>query len=122
MVGWYFFKFYSTKQINFQRSWIKNYFGPTIRNSTYKDLKIIAHDDQTLLLPLVKYVRSIWDSFSDIYRIILQNVLSDLEVLQYVDGIGIHWYTNFFLPSWFLLIAANPNKDLMRIATEACIG
>lgn len=52
----------------------------------------------------------------------MQNVLSDLEVLQYVDGIGIHWYTNFFLPSWFLLIAANPNKDLMRIATEACIG
>ena len=31
--------------------WIRDHFGPTIRNSTFKDIKIMAHDDQRILLP-----------------------------------------------------------------------
>ncbi|XP_066249283.1 lysosomal acid glucosylceramidase-like [Euwallacea similis] len=86
------------------RKWITNFFGPAIRNSTYTALKIIAHDDQLLFLPITKYI-----------------ILEDEDAVSYVDGIGLHWYTNFFIKDWFHLLASSSKKELFRLATEACI-
>lgn len=36
--------------------WLGRNLGPTIRNSSYSDLKIIIHDDQRLLLPFLQEV------------------------------------------------------------------
>lgn len=38
-------------EISFKNRWIRDNFGPTIRNSSFKDLKIILHDDIRLTLP-----------------------------------------------------------------------
>ncbi|XP_048519086.1 putative glucosylceramidase 4 [Dendroctonus ponderosae] len=85
-------------------NWIKNSFGPTIRNSSYSDLKIMVHDDQRLLLPLLKY-----------------QVISDSDVLAYADGIAVHWYTDFITSASLLDFASSDDKDLFRLGTEACI-
>ncbi|XP_076257707.1 lysosomal acid glucosylceramidase-like [Rhynchophorus ferrugineus] len=87
------------------KTWIKDYFGPTIRNSTFKDLKIITYDDGRDFLPLLQMV-----------------VLSDEEVLEYIDGVGVHWYTDFFIPASFLNYAKSDKKDLFVIGTEASNG
>ncbi|XP_048525973.1 lysosomal acid glucosylceramidase-like [Dendroctonus ponderosae] len=92
--------FTSSEMVN----WIKNSFGPTIRNSSYSDLKIMVHDDQRLLLPLLKY-----------------QVISDSDVLAYADGIAVHWYTDFITSASLLDFASSDDKDLFRLGTEACI-
>ncbi|KAL1502271.1 hypothetical protein ABEB36_007437 [Hypothenemus hampei] len=84
--------------------WIKDYLGPTIRNSTYSDIKIIAHDDQRFLIPLLN-----------------NYILSDEETVNYIDGIGVHWYTDFIIPPEFLIYASSQYKDLFVLSTEACI-
>lgn len=56
----------------------------------------------------------------------LQLVLSDEDVINYADGIGIHWYMNALVPQDFLNFAsnnvANSTKELFRLGTEACNG
>lgn len=53
-------------------------------------------------------------------------VLSDEEVINYADGIGLHWYTDDFTLASFLNLATNnvadSSKELFRLATEACNG
>ncbi|XP_050308224.1 lysosomal acid glucosylceramidase-like [Anthonomus grandis grandis] len=85
--------------------WIKNYMGPAIRNSSYSSLKIIAHDDNRALLPVLSEV-----------------VLSDDDALHYIDGIGLHWYTDFITPATVLNMASSSKKELFRLSTEACTG
>ncbi|XP_066249139.1 lysosomal acid glucosylceramidase-like [Euwallacea similis] len=97
---------------NHMKTWIKEAFGPTIRNSSFKDLKIILHDDQLPFLPVLTYL-----------------VLSDPEVVDYADGIALHWYWNFFIP--FSLIydllpssfnGSSSKKELFLLSSEACNG
>ncbi|XP_066156502.1 lysosomal acid glucosylceramidase-like [Euwallacea fornicatus] len=94
------------------KTWIKEAFGPTIRNSSFKDLKILAHDDQVPVM-----------------LVLINQVLSDPEVVDYVDGIAVHWYWNRFLPlSWtynFLpssFEGSSSTKELFLLSTEACNG
>lgn len=87
------------------KTWIKDHLGPTIRNSTYSYLKIIALDDNRYLLPILKWF-----------------ILSDEDVLQYVDGVGIHWYVDLTTPASVIEDAYNDNKELFALATEACNG
>ncbi|CAG9763952.1 unnamed protein product [Ceutorhynchus assimilis] len=87
------------------KNWIKEALGPAIRNSTFKNLKIILHDDQRLLLPLLKTL-----------------VLTDEEVVKYADGVGVHFYTDFFVPGSFLDLVEVEGKSLFRLATEGCAG
>jgi len=66
-----------------QNKWVRRNLGPTIRNSEYADLKLMTHDDQRILLPLI---------FS---------FFADEEAANYIDGIAVHWYWNDFVPaSW----------------------
>lgn len=52
---------------------------------------------------------------------ILQAVLSDEEVVEYADGVGFHWYSDYMVvPGYFTIL--NNTKELFRIGTEAANG
>ncbi|XP_022911938.2 lysosomal acid glucosylceramidase-like [Onthophagus taurus] len=88
-----------------QNNWIKNNLGPTIRNHpSYKNLKLIAHDDQRILLPL------------------LFTLFDDVEARSYMDGIGVHWYWDDFVPAQWLSQTHNRYPDKFIMGTEACKG
>ncbi|CAK1590498.1 unnamed protein product [Parnassius mnemosyne] len=80
--------------------------GPTIRNSTFKDTKILALDDQ-------RYTIS-----SDFYDIINNYP----EVLDYIDGIALHFYYDTSTPVQVLKNLQRRYPELFVIATEACRG
>ncbi|XP_060519759.1 lysosomal acid glucosylceramidase-like [Cylas formicarius] len=81
------------------RDWILEHFGPAIRNSSFKDLKIMLLDDTTIHLT----------SFQN-------TTLSRKEIYDYADGIAIHWYQNDKnQESWF-----NFPENLFVLGTEAC--
>lgn len=56
----------------------------------------------------------------------LQVALADEDVVNYVDGIGLHWYLNNVIPTEFLNFAsnnvANSTKVLFKLATESSNG
>lgn len=41
-----------------QKKWMKENFGPTIKNSAFSDIKILIHDDQSPFLIVVPEVYS----------------------------------------------------------------
>ncbi|XP_076260698.1 putative glucosylceramidase 3 [Rhynchophorus ferrugineus] len=86
-------------------TWIKDFLGPTIRNSSYSDLKIITHDDNRAVLPYLNWF-----------------VLSDDDALNYIDGIGLHWYSDILIPPSSIEFAKSDKKDLFILGTEACNG
>ncbi|KAI5635677.1 glycosyl hydrolase family 30 TIM-barrel domain-containing protein [Phthorimaea operculella] len=86
--------------------WIVNNLGPTIRNSTFKDLMILTHDDQRAALP-------IW--FDGMIK-------QHPKVLDYIDGVGVHYYTDFIAPAFILSKHAEKYPEKFIIATEACEG
>ncbi|XP_060528653.1 putative glucosylceramidase 4 [Cylas formicarius] len=81
-------------------NWITNNFGPAIRNSSFKDLKILFFDDDTYLLTAFKSAT-------------LNN-----KAIDYADGISIHWYTDGSNQDEWLVFPDN----LFVLATEACQG
>ncbi|XP_073948499.1 lysosomal acid glucosylceramidase-like isoform X2 [Choristoneura fumiferana] len=85
--------------------WIAKNLGPTIRKR-HSDVKIICADDQLYNLPI--YVTMLG--------------LECPEAMQYIDGVGVHWYGNYMTaPSLYRYISkCNPDKFI--IATEACSG
>ncbi|XP_049820602.1 putative glucosylceramidase 4 [Aethina tumida] len=84
--------------------WISENFGPTIRNSSFNHLKIIVHDDNRITLAL------------------LPAILENDEVVQWVDGVGLHWYEDWLLPDSLVENAKSSKKDLFLLGTEACNG
>lgn len=87
-----------------QRWWIKTNFGPTLRNSQYSDIQIIGHDDQRLFLPF------------------LFLTFDDEETRKYVDGVGVHWYWDRWLPASWLSQIHNKYPDKFMLGTEASAG
>ncbi|KAJ8713063.1 hypothetical protein PYW08_008367 [Mythimna loreyi] len=87
-------------------SWIVNNLGPTIRNSTFKNIKIITGDDQRLTL---------------LYWVNLM-IAEHHKALDYIDGIGVHYYTDFITPASVLSQVGKSYPDKFIIATEACEG
>ncbi|KAK3924976.1 Lysosomal acid glucosylceramidase [Frankliniella fusca] len=85
--------------------WIRENLGPTIRKSKFKDVKLLTHDDQRILLP--------WE---------LKKELEDNVTSSYIDMIGYHWYLNFITPSSILDSVHElwPNKPIIN--TESCNG
>ncbi|CAK1590496.1 unnamed protein product [Parnassius mnemosyne] len=81
-------------------------FGPTIRNSPFKDIKILALDDQ-------RY--SISRDFYDIIN-------NYPEVLDYIDGIALHFYYDTSTPVQVLQNLQRRYPKLFVIYTEACRG
>ncbi|CAH0546585.1 unnamed protein product [Brassicogethes aeneus] len=84
--------------------WIAKHLGPTIRNSTFKDLKIIVHDDSRQTLPL------------------LPLTIENEDVIQFIDGVGVHWYLDDLLPTSWLKYTKSSKKELFLLGTEACNG
>ncbi|XP_059051837.1 lysosomal acid glucosylceramidase-like [Achroia grisella] len=86
--------------------WIANDLGPLIRNSTFKDIKILSVDDQR---PLVLYF----------FNLMVQE---HPECLKYIDGVAVHFYIDTITPpAVFNTITKNyPDKFIM--ATEGCKG
>nr|XP_021183892.2 lysosomal acid glucosylceramidase [Helicoverpa armigera] len=85
--------------------WVSNNLGPTIRNSRYNETKILGIDDQRYLLPV--YLAGM--------------ELEDKTSLDYLDGIAVHWYGNFFPPQ-ILTGIQRRYPDKILLATEACEG
>ncbi|XP_030765313.1 lysosomal acid glucosylceramidase-like isoform X2 [Sitophilus oryzae] len=86
------------------QKFIKDHLGPTIENSSYSTINLIALDDQRGYLPD------------------LNEILNDSAVNNYIDGIGIHWYQDWYESANLLDEVHNryPNKFLL--GTEACSG
>ncbi|KOB74244.1 Glucosylceramidase [Operophtera brumata] len=79
--------------------WIINNLGPKIRNSTFKDTKILAVDDQRIFLYYW------WN-----------------KVLDYVDGVGLHYYTDFITPAEVQVEAMKSFPSKFLLNTESCEG
>ncbi|XP_050667008.1 lysosomal acid glucosylceramidase-like isoform X2 [Leptidea sinapis] len=86
--------------------WIVNNLGPTIRNSEFKDLKILTCDDQRYTIPT--WFAGLTNEYP--------------EVLQYIDGIGVHFYGDKVSPAHYLDMVTNKYPDKFILATEACEG
>ncbi|XP_047998979.1 putative glucosylceramidase 3 [Leguminivora glycinivorella] len=87
--------------------WIINNLGPTIKNSSdINHVKILTVDDQRITIPL-------W------FNIMIEK---HPEVLNWIDGIGVHWYTDKFSPAAILEAAVKNHPDKFILATEACEG
>ncbi|XP_045516876.1 putative glucosylceramidase 3 [Pieris brassicae] len=65
------------------KNWLKNNFGPTMRNCNGKKINILAMDDQRYLLPA--------------WNVVI--VGADKEILNYVDGFAIHSYFDPYTPA-----------------------
>ncbi|XP_075984131.1 lysosomal acid glucosylceramidase-like [Anticarsia gemmatalis] len=92
--------------IDYMGEWIANNLGPTLRNSTFKDVKIIAGDDQSYTVPLY------WNSLVSRYP----------DTLPYLDGVAVHFYMNQYVPLSLLTQSMVEYPDKFVISTEACAG
>ncbi|CAH0402652.1 unnamed protein product [Chilo suppressalis] len=86
--------------------WIANHLGPTIRNSAFRDLKIISHDDQRATVPF--YINMMLRAIS--------------EASQYIDGFGVHYYTDLFVSAEVFSLVTENYPDKFILATESCEG
>ncbi|CAG4959370.1 unnamed protein product [Colias eurytheme] len=87
-------------------SWITKYLGPTVRNSTFKDIKILTGDDQRYSVPLY-------------FNVLLAKYP---EALEYIDGVGVHYYANAIVPAEILDISIDQYPGKFIMGTEACAG
>ncbi|XP_065572824.1 lysosomal acid glucosylceramidase-like [Artemia franciscana] len=88
-----------------QRDWIADHLGPTLEAHGYSDVKLMIMDDQRLALPK-------WPEI----------VLNDTSAAKYVDGIGVHWYTDAIIPPGVLDLTNDQFPDYFILGTEACEG
>jgi len=83
-----------------QRDFVERRLGPMLRNHWLtKDIKIMAHDDQR---------DSIFDAAKEIYK----------DKGTYIDGLGVHWYTQSPYDGLSWTHQLMPDKFIL--ATEAC--
>lgn len=90
-----------------ERDFLKNYLGPTIEHSPFKDKKII-----------------IWDHNRDLIYQRAEVVLEDTLASKYAWGMGFHWYetwtkSNMMFDNVRRVKEAFPDKHL--IFTEGCV-
>ncbi|XP_075215956.1 glucocerebrosidase 1b isoform X2 [Lycorma delicatula] len=86
-------------------NWIAENLGPLLRTSEFNFTKIIAFDDQRLLL-------SLW----------INKLLSNRKAMKFIDGIGIHWYWDFIIPVSVVQNVHDSYPDKFIINTEASQG
>ncbi|MDD3711862.1 MAG: glycoside hydrolase family 30 protein [Candidatus Izemoplasmatales bacterium] len=85
-----------------ERDFVKDYLGPTIKNSKFSDVKIF-----------------IWDHNRDIVVERAKAVLEDPVASQYVAGTAIHWYVSEDFANVGKVHDLFPDKQI--IFTEGCI-
>ncbi|GLV40111.1 Glucocerebrosidase 1b [Carabus blaptoides fortunei] len=90
---------------NYHGTWIADNFGPTLRKSNYSSIKIIAFDDCRLLLP---------------FWLLLE--FANNKAMNYVDGLGIHWYTDSMFPPTLLDWTRFFFPEPFLLGTEATAG
>ncbi|XP_050353513.1 lysosomal acid glucosylceramidase-like isoform X2 [Nymphalis io] len=86
--------------------WILNNLGPTIRKSAFKDLKLLAGDDQRATIPY-------W------FNVMFSRYP---KALDYIDGIAVHYYTDKFVPAAVFKAVTLTHPDKIILSTEACEG
>lgn len=84
-----------------ERDFVKNYLGPTLAKSAFKDAKLI-----------------IWDHNRGLMVQRAAAVYNDPEASKYVWGTGFHWYVGDHFDNVQLHAEAFPDKNL--IFTEGC--
>lgn len=84
-----------------ERDFVKGYLGPALKNSGYKDTKVI-----------------IWDHNRGIMYQRAKTVYDDPEASKYVWGTGFHWYTGDHFENVKLHAEAFPDKRMLF--TEGC--
>ena len=84
-----------------ERDFVKNYLGPTMKNSSAKDVNIL-----------------IWDHNRDIIVERAKTVLEDPEAAAYVWGTGFHWYVSEEFEKVGKVHELFPDKGLLF--TEGC--
>lgn len=84
-----------------ERDFVKNYLGPTMANSSAKDVNIL-----------------IWDHNRDIIVERAKTVLEDPEAAKYVWGTGFHWYVSEEFENVGKVHEMFPDKGLLF--TEGC--
>jgi glucosylceramidase len=85
-----------------ERDFVKNYLGPTIKNSSFKDTKIF-----------------IWDHNRDIILERAKTIFDDEETAKYVAGTAIHWYVSEDFKNVGKVHELFPDKQI--IFSEGCI-
>uniref|UniRef100_UPI00358E0EDC lysosomal acid glucosylceramidase isoform X2 n=1 Tax=Myxine glutinosa TaxID=7769 RepID=UPI00358E0EDC len=89
-----------------ERDFIVTDLGPALQARRGGRVKIMAIDDNRLLLPM-------WPEV----------ILSNRKAEQYVDGFALHWYLDDFVPASLTLNTTHhlyPN--IFLLATEACVS
>ncbi|KAM3959508.1 lysosomal acid glucosylceramidase-like [Aphomia sociella] len=86
--------------------WIANHLGPTIRNSTFNNTKILAVDDQRITIP---YFFSLM-------------VKEFPRALEYIDGIAVHFYLDAVTPPEVLSLITKYYPEKFILSSEACAG
>ncbi|KAK5643509.1 hypothetical protein RI129_007354 [Pyrocoelia pectoralis] len=86
-------------------NFIAENLGPTIRNSEFASLKLIAIDDQINNFP--REIEAIFDNE---------------KAKSYIDGFGLHYYLNTWYPKEWLTETHGKYPDKFILATEACEG
>uniref|UniRef100_A0A0N5B0T4 Glucosylceramidase n=1 Tax=Syphacia muris TaxID=451379 RepID=A0A0N5B0T4_9BILA len=89
------------------KDFIKYHLGPKLKNSNVgKNIALMIMDDQRYNLPK-------WPL----------KVLNDTDASEYISGIAVHWYENFFLfPPSLLVETHNNHPNKFLLSTEACNG
>ncbi|XP_064074404.1 lysosomal acid glucosylceramidase-like [Vanessa tameamea] len=90
---------------NKMAKFLKNNLGPTIRNCSVQDIRIMAADDQRYtLVPF------------------FESIVEDDEILKYIDGIAVHYYFDESTPPAILARISKNYPDKFILSTEACVG
>jgi glucosylceramidase len=84
-----------------ERDFVKNFLGPALVKSEFKDTKLI-----------------IWDHNRGVMYQRAQTVLDDKEAAKYVWGTGFHWYVGDHFENVKRVKEAYPDKNLLF--TEGC--
>jgi len=88
-----------------QARWVAENLGPTLKNSEFKDVNILALDDQRFSLPW-------W----------IEWLAENKDTMQYIDGVAVHWYWDDLIGPSSLDRTHNAFPDKFLIGTEACVG
>ncbi|XP_037040601.1 lysosomal acid glucosylceramidase-like isoform X2 [Bradysia coprophila] len=106
LVGWFFIHFMSLGwTASEQAIWVGEHLGPLLRNSSFKDVKLLGGDDQRFVMPY-------WFE---------QMNASHKDALRYLDGFAVHWYWNDVTPVVLLDDTHRLFPDKFILNTESCI-
>ncbi|XP_037292893.1 lysosomal acid glucosylceramidase [Manduca sexta] len=86
-------------------NWIADYFGPVMKKH-HPDVKLLGVDDQRSAIP-------IWLNLVALRR---------PEVLNYLDGIAVHFYFDQFITADTIPLTLKQYPQLFALATEASFG